>query len=152
MPIHKCGVRGCKYKTKLPGNLKRHKKSCTPDRVREQQVGHHCDVPGCKFKTKYKGSLTRHKAQRHKVSNVHNPNNNWSRKRSIDCLLEEEETEDDEEQIWILEETEQTEDANEEQTEEQTEIEDDERVRVDEDGFIITTCKRLRVFVWKMYT
>ena len=53
----------------------------------------------------------------HKVSNVQNPNNNLSRKRSIDCLLEEEE---------------QTENANEEQTEEEY----DERARVDEDGFM----------------
>ena len=89
---------------------------------------HHCDVSGCQFKTKNKYYIKTHKARRHKVSNVQTPNNNLSRKRSIDCLLEEEE---------------QTENANEEQTGEQ----EYDEVRVDEDGFIITTCKRRRVFL-----
>ena len=97
---------------------------------------HHCDVSGCDFKTKNKSYIKQHKARRHTVSNVQNPNNNLSRKRSIDCLLEEEdETENANE--------EQTEDANEEQTGEQ----EYDEVRVYEDGFIITTCKRRRVFL-----
>ena len=81
---------------------------------------------------------------KHKVSNVQNSNNNPSRKRSIDYLLEEEEQTENANK-------EQTGDANEEQTEnaneEQTGEQEYDEVRVDEDGFIITTCKRRRVIL-----
>ena len=82
---HQCDVPGCQYKAKQKGTLKTHKAG-----VHDigKVVYHPCDVSGCQFKTKTKSYIKHHETQRHKVSNVQNPNNNLSRKRSIDSVLD----------------------------------------------------------------
>ena len=61
MPIHKCGVNGCKYKFKCASHLEAH------ELFYIHEGDHHCDVSGCTYKTKDNDLLRQHKANVHYI-------------------------------------------------------------------------------------